>query len=337
MKRLLMLALVSGCATLATAHDESGTAPSAGIGPFRKLTGTEVKGVAPFVLDDFVAQYQDPEASTAAEGGVDLFAAATEDAEGVIVRTRATDARSFYGGGGDYAHTPLTVLRPSLAWEGKRLFAPCVVQRDGSRWLYYASEGGIGVAREAGPAWEKVPSPVLSALGADPWERGVPTSADAAAMPDGTVHLFFTSGTSMGEAVSTDGVTFARVGGGPALSAWGDGFAGGAVGDPDVSVRITAADRLVVSLLFTATDRGGSTSIGVAGRFGSDGPFEQRDAPVYAIGKGERAPSVASFGDLTFLYLTQPQSGSKAYPAVAAAMSPADKFLPAPDPFPETL
>ncbi len=337
MKRALLTIVMTGCATLATAHDETAVLPSAGIGPFRKLTGTELKGVAPFVLDDFVAQYQDPDAISDPDGSISLFAAATDGDEGVIVRTRATDGRSFYGGGGDYLHTPLTVLRPSLPWEGTRLFAPSVVRRDGVRWLYYACDGGIGVAVESGTSWKKTEMPVLSSSGASGWEHGVPTSPDAIVMPDGTTHLFFSSGRAIGEAVSADGVSFIRLQGDPALVSWGEGFASLGVGDPEVVVRVTAADRIVTSMLFTATDSNGITSIGVASRFGENGAFERRESPVYAIGKGERAPTLVPFGELTFLYLTQPQSGSKAYPAVAAAVSPADKILSTPDPFPETL
>lgn len=333
---VLPLVFLFGCATLATSHDESTIQPSSGIGPFRKLTGTEVRGVAPFVLDDFVARYRDPDAITEADGSISLVAVAESDSQSVIVLTRSDDGRSFFGGGGDYSHTPKTILRSSLAWEGDHLASPSVVERGGERWVYYASEGGVGLARRVGGSWEKNQEPVLSVRGANAWETSVPSGVDAVVLADNSVRLFYSVGSSVGEASSTDGVHFTRVAE-PVFSSSSNGIDAGGVADVSVDVHSTAGDRLLFTMLYTATDRAGTSSIGVAGRFGGSGAFERRESAVYAVGKGERAPTSVARGDLTFLYVTQTVDGSKAYPAVAAAVAPADRTLGSPAPFPESV
>lgn len=328
---LLSLLLLGACATLATPHDDSTLQPSAGVGPFRKLTGTEVRGVAPFVLDDFVAQYRDPDAILEKDGSVSLVAVADAEGEPVVVLTRSTDGRSFVGGGGDYSHSPRIVVRPSFEWEGGQLASPSVIDRAGERWIYYATAGGIGAAKRVGLSWEKQPQPVLETFGA-----ASPSGVDAVEMPDGSLHLFYVDGGVVGEASSTDGIHFTRLDQ-SVFRAASEGIDSGGIADVNVSVQTTAGARVLVTMLYTAIDASGVSSVGLAGRFGENGPFERHGVAVYAVGKNERAPTSVQLGDLTFLYVTQTVEGSKTYPAIAAAVAPADRLLDAPSAFPENV
>ncbi len=98
MKRVLGLILLVSCATTGASGKGDENLPSAGVGPFRKLADDEVLGVAPFVLDDKAGQYREPAAIL--DGASVLLYATGKDGGGardVIVRSRAEDARSFFG------------------------------------------------------------------------------------------------------------------------------------------------------------------------------------------------------------------------------------------------
>ena len=68
MKPLPVFALVvlAACATTGEAGEGDKNLPSAGVGPFRKLEPEEVKGLAPFVLQDEASLYREPAVARAA-------------------------------------------------------------------------------------------------------------------------------------------------------------------------------------------------------------------------------------------------------------------------------
>lgn len=340
---VVVLALPApGCATTGAEGEGDRDLPSAGVGPFRRLADAEVPGIAPFVLEDREARYREP-AAVLDGGDVVLFVVAEG---GVIVRTRATDGRSFFGTTSDVGRRPREVLAPSLAWEGAALARPCVVRRGPDWLLYYAAAGGIGLARSSdGLVFTREPRPVLSAEGArGAWETTPPRAPGAWVTEDGRVHLLYAAGVAIGEAESDVGLVFRRRDGEPStpeldpvLAPRVGAFDGARLTDPWPLPRTTPVGRAHLRVLYTGEDASGATSIGFAGRFGEGGPLERQPVPVYAAGQRERAPSAVVLGDVTLLYVGQDRrlDASRVVPGIAAAVAPADRTLPAPAPFPD--
>ena len=172
-KCLLAMLALPACAAIGSAGAGDRDLPTAGVGPFRKLDGDELLGVAPFVLDDRVSHYRKPAILRADPGASDtnvvLFAVTVEETDAgvhdVIVRSRADDARSFFGTSSDPGHAPVVVLRADAAWEGDVIGDPSAVWIDGRVFLYYAGASGIGVARSSdGKVFQKEPAPILTVL-----------------------------------------------------------------------------------------------------------------------------------------------------------------------------
>jgi hypothetical protein len=364
----------AACGTLASPPGSGGNLPSSGVGPFRPLARAEMPPFAPspFVLDGSDARYREPSVVSAVAGGggdvasgiaVLLFAVARVSGHDVIVRTRADDARSFYGTAADNetgahaAHSPAVVLAADRAWEGVDLAGPSAL-RVGSRiWLYYAGAGGIGLATsDDGLAFAKTGPPVLGPDARVAWETTPPHAPSVAPMPDGSWRMFYGAGRSIGEAASADGVAWTRVDADPRTAAMdpvlspGASFDAGQVDDPVVLPRLTPAGRLQVRVLYTGYDAppggagGGSVSpartsaVGFAARFGEAGPLERQPLPVYLVGAHEAAPALFEFAGGTILYVQQDETAdpSNPYPAIAAAVAPESSTLGAAGPFPAT-
>ncbi|XYI03425.1 hypothetical protein ACMHYB_28115 [Sorangium sp. So ce1128] len=370
MLRLLLRAIaacaaslsLAACATLPSESDE-GSVPSAHAGPFREIDQEELGSsrVAPHAMDDderFTRDASvidlDGDPSTLAAAG---FFAATLHAEGdapdplappnAIVRHDAADGRSF-------ARSSVTVLAPELPWEGGVVAAPSAVLVRGEIWLYYAAEGGIGLARSAdGVAFEREPAPVLAPRSSDEegWERGaIPGSPGVVRLPDGSFRMFYAvagggDASSVGEARSDDGLVWERVGGGPALSPAslpgagaleGEPFDSVAVFDPAPVLAVSATGRSSLRVYYAARDSAGRSAIGLAARWGHDGPLQRAVAPVFGASSAlaPRAPWVAVYPGFSLLFVTQAagtREGQR-YPAVAAGVAPADAALPPPGP-----
>lgn len=357
LSRLLLAAVATACATTGADGEGDRDLPSAGVGPFRKLADAEVLGIAPFVLEDRDARYREPSA-VAVSDGVVLFAVASgADGRDAIVRSRADDGRSFFGTTGDGGRRPPVVLAPELAWEGTALSGPSILRRGEEWWLYYAGAAGIGLARSRdGLAFTREPSPVLAAdPSAGGWETSAPRAPGAYVLPDGRIRLLYAAGTAIGEAESDDGVHFRRLDARPdtpaldpvlaashevvpasgALPArWA--FDARAVSDPVGLRRVTAAGRVHLRVLYTGESPDGATAIGLAARYGDDGPLERNASPVYAAGQRERAPAVAEVSGVTLLYVGQDRrvDATRTAPGIACAVAPANVLLPAPAPYP---
>ncbi len=61
-------------------------------------------------------------------------------------------------------------------------------------------------------------------------------------------------------------------------------FDDASVDDPFVVTRTTPAGRFVVQVLYTGHDKDGVTAIGLAARYGDEGPLDRQSLPVYSIG-----------------------------------------------------
>ena len=350
------LALLLGpvaCAAIGSSGAGDRDLPSAGVGPFRKLEGAELLGVALFVLDSNIAHYRDPAIlpldPASGDTRVALFVVATEGADtgarDVIVRTRADDARSFFGTSSDTGHAPRAVLRPDAPWEGGRIAGPAPVWIGGSVFLYYAGAGGIGLARSLdGITFKKEPAPVLARDPSVAWETAAPSAPSVAVYPDGAIRMLYAAGGAIFEAESADGLTWRRLGDGPVLepsvepdpSSLGLGekppFDTAGVTDPCLAPRTTAAGRLHVRVLYTGIDRTGQSAIGFAARYGERGPLSRQVAAVSAVGKRESGPALFEWAEGSLLYVQQDHQGGLGgapYPAIAAAFAPANLKLAA--------
>lgn len=312
MRAALHAMLLVACGTLNDAEPVAADLPSAEMGPFRALQNQELKGTAPFVLDDSRARYTD--AAALPDGaGVILYAVSG----GAIVRTRSLDGRTFYGAG-QAGKTPPVVLRADQPWEGAALSGPCAYRPSPAEvWLFYAAAGGIGVARSPdGLTFTKSAGPILA---------GDARSPAVFALPSGGLAMLFTTASGLEEARSLDGVTWTRRPG-PVLTPSGLDFDAAAVADPAVATRVTPAGRFHVRVLYTGTSASGATAIGFAARYGEDGPLTRNPQPAFPSG---REPAYAP----PFLYVTETRAG---YPAIAAAIEPLDATLGAPADYPPT-
>jgi hypothetical protein len=355
---LFFVATLAGCATLGSTGEGDKDLPTSGVGPFRKLTIKEVIGVAPFVLDDKTAQFREP-AALALEGGgptsVALYFVATKGegsaARDVLVRSRADDARSFFGAPTDLGHAPREVLAPDAPWETTRLAGPSALRVADEVFLYYAAAGGIGLARSKdGLVFTKEPAPVLAPDPASRWESTPPHAPSVARLPDGRFRMLYAAGNAIGEAESTDGVRWARLGQDPIfapspavppaslLPGEKPPFDTDAVGDPVLAPRVTPAGRLHIRVLYTGR-AGAASAIGFAARYGDTGPLVRNPLPVFSVDKHEAAPALFEWSEdghaRSMLYVQQDKQGdgTTLYPALSAALAPATETLPAPERF----
>lgn len=352
---------VSSCATTGAEGEGDKNLPTAGVGPFRKLGIDEVPGIAPFVLDDRVAVYREPAVlaplSASDDSPAILYVVGKQASVDVIVRTRAEDGRAFFGTSGDFGKTPPVVLAADASWEGASLSGPFALHVNEEIHLYYSAAGGIGMARSTdGLTFTKVPGPIFMRDPSSAWETSEVHAPSVYVLPDGRIRMLYASGAAIGEAESTDGIHFQRID--PELSTPGvepvlrpaapaapgsllpnekGPFDTLSVGDPCAVVRTTPAGRLHVRVLYTGTDAAGTTSIGLAGRYGADGPLTRQPTPVYSVGAKESAPALLELPGGSYLYVQQDRRVDErlTYKAIAAAFSPGSVKLPAPAPFPE--
>ncbi len=361
------------CATLAEPAHGDENLPTAGVGPFRKLAGAEVRGVAPYVLDNQSGEYREPAALPLTNGAttdVALYFVA-KDAAGhdVILRSRSSDGRTFYGATQDLGHHPAQVLSADRAWEGTDVAGPSALAVGSEVWLFYASNGSVGLAKSPdGLTFTKATAaPVLAADALGPI-----TGPSVAVLPDGTFRMLFAQGDSIYEAASADGTSWQRLDADPTTPALDPVLAPApskvtlapgevppfdtlAVADPCLVPRVTAAGRLHVRVLYTgfaSSDAGAPQSaIGFAARYGDSGPLVRGAGAVYAVGKHESAPALFEWalavpdtspdggmplvGSLLYVGQDDTSQGS-AYSALAAGLAPPTATLPLPAAYPDS-
>jgi hypothetical protein len=372
---LFTIAALGGCATLGAPTGGATGLPSANIGPFRPLEMAESRAGAPYyyVLDGDGFPYREPAALAVNPGdpsSSDVFlyvvASATSGAlsQDVIARTRADDARSFYGTYLDDMNgttSPAVVLAATLAWEGDDLTGPSALYFGSMIYLYYAAAGGIGLAQSMdGLHFTKVALPVLTTDPTASWETTTPSAPSVAILPDGTFDMMYSAGLSIGEATSSDGLHFTRVSANPVLSPLpalpgflvtttadaGDAGADagtsvpfdiGQVADPCVVPAVTPAGRLDVRVLYTGYDgrpsaTGRRSAIGLAARYGTSGPLVRQPDVVFSIDAHEAAPAYFEWnvGEMLYVHAYPSGTGTTPYPAIAAGFAPAEVMLAKP-------
>jgi hypothetical protein len=365
---LVALSLSAACATLGTQTPEGQNLPTSDVGPFRKLATKEVPGIAPYVLDGLSTNpYAEPAALALGSSSTSMAVALYVDApvypasgksHGGIARTRADDGVSFYGTALNLPAEPKLVLDESEPWEGGSIHSPSVLRVGAQIYLYYAAAGGIGVAVSSdGLTFQKTPTPVLTPDPAARWETTVPTEPSVAVFPDGSWHMFYAAGVSIGEATSTDGLTWARADGDPstpeldpifwpsppasaqAIDAGDAPFDTGQVADPCLLPRLDPAGNVQVRVLYTgyAAPSGPgprASAIGFAARYGDSGPLERSGSPVYAVGKHEAGPALFEWSQGSLLYVHQDSTVTPIYTEIAAAVFPVSLVLAQPTGYP---
>ena len=368
---LCFLVLSLSCGTLGTPGGSPAGLPSSGVGPFRPLEEGELtpEALVPYVFADQTADYREPSvvgtSSDPSSTEVWMYAVGHVGGVDVLVRTRADDARSFYGDTSDNAGgappTPPVVLQASAMWEGGatgNLGGPSALMVNGQLWLYYAASGGIGLAQSSdGLTFTKQSAPVLVADPSATWETTTPHAPSVAVFPDGSWHMMYGAGVSIGEATSPDGLTWTRIDGNPILSPSptvdpstlpvGDvpPFDEGQVDDPMLAPQMTVDGRLQVRVLYTGygsppgTKAPRASAIGFAARYGVSGSLSSQPDPVYTASLHENAPGFFEWSGGSLLYVSEDDtslSTTMPFPAIAAGYAPADDMLPAPAPFPTT-
>jgi hypothetical protein len=358
LRRLCFLGLpclgaLAACSTLATQGAIGQNLPSSGVGPFQALAQTQVApaDVAPFVCLEPGKNLTDPSVlpstSDPSSAAVLVYAVGQGASGQVIVRTRSDDGVSFYGDTADQSnhptHKPPVVLSASLAWEKTDVTGPSALRVDSETWLYYAASGGIGLARSSdGLSFEKAGSPVLAPDASATWETTTPHAPTVAIFPDGSWHMLYAAGASIGEATSADGLHWTRASGNPVLEpsapvdpkTLGPGekvpFDEATVEDPLLVPRVDSSGQLQVRVLYAgyaapeaASSRTGS--IGFAARYGATGPLSRQVIPVYvAPGSSASGPAMLEWSGGTMLYVSQLDATLMPSPlALAAAYDPA--------------
>jgi hypothetical protein len=357
MRHLLFLALLPACATIPEPPGGETGLPNAGAGPFRALVAGEIGNsrAAPNALSDS-QRYGRDAAVVDLDGKPDTYdiaafvAAAVKENGAKIDRDSPTRAIVRYGAidGRSFDRTALAVLTPDADWEGGVLSAPAVVRVDGELWLYYAAAGGIGLARgdAQGMAFTKIAGPVLGPASGG-WEAGaVPRSPGVVRLADETFRMFYevplpNGGAAIGEARSSDGLTFERIGDAPALtpsrstSDAGDApYDDAAVGGPFPILADSGDGEPVLRVYYGAISGEGTKTIGLAARYGNDGELKRAGAPVFGTGKPLQPsePCVVAFDGVTLLFVTQKSSNTSKDPAVAVGLAPATAALPPANP-----
>ncbi|APR77845.1 Beta-galactosidase [Minicystis rosea] len=347
---------LSSCATIPEPPGGEVGLPTAGAGPFRALAVGELgqSRSAPNALTDSRGFARDI-AVIDLDGKPDTydvagFVAASVKENGVdpepdsptraIVRYGAIDARSF-------DRSAAVVLTPDASWEGGVVSGPAIVRVGTELFLYYAAAGGIGLARgdAQGTSFTKMDGPVLAPVTGG-WEAGaVPRSPGVVRLDDGSFRLFYevplpNGGSAIGEAKSSDGSSFVRIGDAPVLSpassasdAGDPPIDGASVGGPFPMLATSNVGEPILRVYYGAVDAAGKQTIGLAARYGVDGPLLRAAAPVYGTGKAlqPREPCVVAFTGFALLFTTQQSSTTDEDPVIGAALAPATAALPPAD------
>jgi len=349
---LAALAGASACATLATQGQVGQNLPSSGVGPFQALTQMQVEhaDVAPFVLLEPGQTLTEPsvlpESSDPSSPSLLMFVVGQGGKGTVIQRTSSEDGVSFYGDTADEernpSHRPPVVLSASLAWEGVGVSGPSVMRVASEIWMYYAAAGGIGLAKSSdGMTFTKTGAPVLASDAGAAWETSAPHAPTVAMFPDGSWHMMYAAGTSIGEATSSDGMTWTRVSDNPLLvpstpvdpKTLGPGetvpFDQATVEDPLLLPRVDPTGQLQVRVLYTgysapASSMSRSGEIGFAARYGDGGALSRQVIPVYvAPGSSASGAALLQWNGPTMLYVSQLDIALTPSPvALAAAYDP---------------
>jgi hypothetical protein len=315
--------------------------PNANVGPFRVFRSDETTKTAPQVLGS--GNWSSPEAfdldGDPATLGVGMFVeGGGQGKPRIIYRKNLPDGRAA-----DSSES--VVLKGTESWEGDQgVGDPSVLQEGTTLWLYYAAQGCIGRARseDGGLTFEKQPKmPVFCGEQSGPaWEGGAVSDPAVYRGHDGRLRLMYAAQGGIGEALSEDGQTFRRVGTAPWLvpvspqvplspqTEQDPIFDSVKVSDPFVMLGALPSGRLVTYVYYTAEDRLGRHTIGMAARWGDEGAGERAVSPVLTRYDAQ-APTIVKFNDILLMYTGGASSEvGTPKPAVLGAIAPADRSIP---------
>lgn len=304
-RRWWLVALAAlGCGTNAPPAGGDRNLPNMLSGPFRLLRADETTLKAPFVLErnapweapSLVDRDGDP-------ATLDAILFVSGGTPSAISRFDVPDGR---------AADPdrLDVLKASEPWEGPEgVGHPAALRVGPELWLYYASGGCVGraVSSDGGLSFTKRNEPVLCGQGGPAWEGGAISAPAVYRGFDGQFHLFYEASGAIGEATSSDGVTFQRAGDQPSLAASeasGEGdepFDSAAVGEPFALLTESPLGRPITLVYYTGHNSKGRTAVGLSARFGDAGPLQRNPAPSLTR-HDARGPCVLRFSGVTLLY-----------------------------------
>lgn len=295
--------------------------PNAQVGPFRVLRAGETTRKAPFVFESGL--WRDPEVVDlgAIPGSLTrMYMAGGGEKVGFLAAVDLVDAIARPD------TQPVRILEPQEPWEQGALAAPSVLHEEGRFVLFYAAAGCIGRAVSTdGLAFVREPArPVFcDAAGA----IGSPSVERAA---DGTLHMFHDFDGNIVESRSVDGLVWVR--GEPVLGPSGvsEAYDETRVGDAFVLPLTSRQGRAIRYLYYTGTNAAGLRSIGLAARFGDQGPFERAREPVLSRYE-PRSPCALAFEGQTLLYASSRRAEvGNDQPAILAGLAPATLDRPLP-------
>ncbi len=345
---LALLAPLPACSAVGDPGGVPSGYPHAGTGQFRKLDADEVgiTGGRAIVLQNIAL-----DASMVAEGHLFYAAAARadmppeppEDFPASEVFWDAFGPRSIFRAAPQESlgfRAGSAVLAASEPWEGEEVFDPWVVVDGDVVRMYYAAEGGIGVAvasaidgafaRESGPILDE--SAALS---------GAPRRPSVVRGADGAWWMYYDAGGAIGVARSEDGLAFARIDGDPSTAAIDPVVIEGddgrdteelSVGSPGAVAVDAVSGRRLLRIYFESRRDDGTVLPYVAGS--EDGvTFERHEVPVMADTDVRFPAPVLLDARVTLLYANAPfRSGGYQLRSLFAAVSPAgERFAPEED------
>ncbi|MEJ7732593.1 MAG: hypothetical protein WKG00_25740 [Polyangiaceae bacterium] len=351
----MLAALLPACATLAEGAGGDENLPNAAAGPFREVRSAELGNQRPapnglengdiFPRDVAVLDVDGDPATLAvlAWAAVNIAPdgeeASFDAPANAIVRYGALDGRSF-------DRTPVPVLEAE--GPGDFVASPAVLRHGAEVLLWFDTPQGIALAAAADTeSFTRADVPVLAAADSG-WDAGAtPRHPGVVRLDDGSLRMFYEvdlgTGTAIGEAASSDGRSWSRVGSAPALAPRAPAAEGAAqrwddaaVGAPSPLLDGDETGRTVLRVYHSATDHEGVQVVALAARYGDDGPLQRAEGPVFGAlgGMAPHEPCVVRFDGFTILYATQRASSSdaEAHPAVAIGVAPATITLPTPVP-----
>lgn len=237
------------------------------------------------------------------------------------------------------------VLRAELPWEGGEVFDPWVVVHESGVRLFYAAEGGIGLAEAStvDGAFRRVGNGPI--LGASAALEGAPRRPSVVRGPQGAFWMYYDAGGAIGAARSDDGVTFTRVDGDPSTPAidpivlrfddpdFEDVRTSRelSVGAPGAASVETPAGRRIVRLYFESRRDDGAILAYVAGT--SDGvTFDRHNVPVLSQDDVRFPAPFVLDRRVTLLYANVPfVTGGLQTRSIVASVSPAAESFAPPD------
>lgn len=343
--RAVVLALVTGCGTLASPGAGDTDLPSGRSGPYRLLDSEELPEGLCLLREDSVV-LSDPASLPLGPHRTALYFTRREGARRTILRAVVVDGRRLEA-------PPEEVLAPTLAWHGDGVGAPDVAAtRDGFA-MVFDTAAGLGLATSAdGRTWRSSEEPRLTA-DANVGELTPLRAPTLVVRRDDSLIIAYESAGAIWSATATAlAAPLSRVDadertprresllapGDDARDAGAVGYASGAVGDPSLRAEDSLAGRTLYRLFFSARSApfaldGGSDfqrAVGLAGSFDAV-HFTRSEAAALGgrVDPSVAAPSAWSDGSLrTWLFVNGRCDSNGRNQGIRVAVAPGNRRYP---------